>query len=72
VLELGVRAAQGLEVRRLAQPALRALMEDTGETACLAVRDRDDLVVEPAGLDRRSRPPVRSSSAAWGCGDCRH
>jgi DNA-binding IclR family transcriptional regulator len=45
VLELGVRAAQGLEVRRLAQPALRALMEDTGETACLAVRDRDDLVV---------------------------
>jgi DNA-binding IclR family transcriptional regulator len=45
MLELGVRAAQGLEVRRLAQPALRSLMEDTGETACLAVRDRDDLVV---------------------------
>ncbi len=52
VLELGVRAAQGLEVRRLAGPALRALAEETGETACLAVRDRDDLVVvevvEPA------------------------
>lgn len=45
MLELGVRAAQGLEVRRLAQPALRSLSEDCGETACLAVRDRDDLVV---------------------------
>lgn len=45
VLELGVRAAQGLEVRRLAGPPLRALADDTGETACLAVRDRDDLVV---------------------------
>jgi DNA-binding IclR family transcriptional regulator len=45
MLELGVRAAQGLEVRRLASGALRSLMEDTDETACLAVRDRDDLVV---------------------------
>ncbi|MEX0869706.1 MAG: IclR family transcriptional regulator, partial [Nitriliruptoraceae bacterium] len=45
ILELGVRAAQGLEVRRLAAPALRALSEDTNETACLAVRDRDDLVI---------------------------
>ena len=45
MLELGVRAAQGLEVRRLAGPPLRSLMEDTGETACLAVRDRADLVV---------------------------
>ncbi|MEX0831598.1 MAG: IclR family transcriptional regulator [Nitriliruptoraceae bacterium] len=45
VLELGVRAAQGLEVRRLAGPPLRSLADDTGETACLAVRDRDDLVV---------------------------
>lgn len=45
MLELGVRAAQGLEVRRLAGAALRGLMEDTGETSCLAVRDRDDLVV---------------------------
>ena len=45
MLELGVRAAQGLEVRRLAGPALHSLMEDSGETACLAVRDRDDLVV---------------------------
>lgn len=52
MLELGVRAAQSLEVRRLAGPALRSLAEDTDETACLAVRDRDDLVVvdvvEPA------------------------
>lgn len=45
VLELGVRAAQGLEVRRLAGPPLRALADDTSETACLAVRDRDDMVV---------------------------
>ncbi len=52
VLELGVQAAQGLEVRRLAGSALRALVDETGETACLAVRDRDDMVVvdvvEPA------------------------
>lgn len=52
VLELGVRASHGLEVRRLAGSALRALVEETGETACLAVRDRDDMVVvdvvEPA------------------------
>ncbi len=45
MLELGVRAAAGLEVRRLAGPPLRALMEEVGETACLAVRDREDLVV---------------------------
>ncbi|MDX1620734.1 MAG: IclR family transcriptional regulator [Nitriliruptorales bacterium] len=45
MLELGVRAAQGLEVRRLAGAALRSLSEDTNETACLAVRDREDLVV---------------------------
>ena len=45
MLELGVQAASGLEVRRLAGPGLRALMEDTEETACLAVRDREDLVV---------------------------
>lgn len=45
MLELGVRAAQGLEVRRLAGPPLRSLSEDVNETACLAVRDREDLVV---------------------------
>lgn len=45
MLELGVRAAQSLEVRQLAGPALRALADDTEETACLAVRDHDDLVV---------------------------
>lgn len=53
MLELGVRAAQGLEVRRLAGPALRALSDDTNETACLVVRDREDVVVveviEPDG-----------------------
>jgi DNA-binding IclR family transcriptional regulator len=53
MLELGVRAAQGLEVRRLAGAALRSLSEDTNETACLVVRDRDDVVVveviEPDG-----------------------
>ncbi len=45
MLELGVQAGAGLQVRKLAGPPLRALMEDTDETACLAVRDRDDLVV---------------------------
>ena len=45
MLELGVRAAQGLEVRRLAGPPLRALCDDTHETSCLVVRDRDDVVV---------------------------
>ncbi len=53
MLELGVRAGQGLEVRRLAWTALRTLSEDTNETACLVVRDRDDVVVveviEPDG-----------------------
>ena len=53
MLELGVKAGQGLEVRRLAWPALQALSEGTNETACLVVRDRDDVVVveviEPDG-----------------------
>ncbi len=45
MLELGVKAGQGLEVRRLAGTALRTLSEDTNEAACLVVRDRDDVVV---------------------------
>jgi len=53
MLELGVRAGQGLEVRKLAGPALKSLSDDTNETACLVVRDRDDVVVveviEPDG-----------------------
>jgi len=53
MLELGVRAGQELEVRRLAGKALRSLSDDTNETACLVVRDRDDVVVvdvmEPVG-----------------------
>jgi DNA-binding IclR family transcriptional regulator len=54
LVELGARAGRGLEVRRLAVPAMRALMEQIRETVCLAVRDRADVVVvdrvEPPGL----------------------
>lgn len=45
MLELGVRAASSLEVRRLAGHELKSLAADTDETSCLAVRDRDDMVV---------------------------
>lgn len=45
VLELGVKAAQSLEVRRLAEESLHALSTDTGEVACLVVQDRSDVVV---------------------------
>lgn len=54
LVELGARAGRGLEVRRLALPAMRALMEQAREAVCLAVRDRSDVVVidrvEPQGL----------------------
>lgn len=52
MLELGVKAGQSLEVRRLAEEPLATLSSDTGEVACLVVQDRDDVVVvavtEPA------------------------
>jgi DNA-binding IclR family transcriptional regulator len=54
LVELGARASRGLEVRRMALPGMRALMEQTREAVCLAVRDRNDVVVvdrvEPPGL----------------------
>lgn len=54
LVELGARASRGLEVRRIALPGMRALMEQTREAVCLAVRDRGDVVVvdrvEPPGL----------------------
>lgn len=54
LVELGARASRGLEVRRLALPGMRALMEQCREAVCLAVRDRFDVVVvdrlEPPGL----------------------
>jgi IclR family acetate operon transcriptional repressor len=54
LVELGARASRGLEVRRLALPGMRALMEHVREAVCLAVRDRQDVVVvdrvEPPGL----------------------
>lgn len=54
LVELGARASRGLEVRRLALPGMRALMEQCREAVCLAVRDRGDVVVvdrvEPQGL----------------------
>jgi len=45
VLELGIKAGQSLEVRRLAEEPLHALSSDTGEVACLVVQDRTDVVV---------------------------
>ena len=54
LVELGARASRGLEVRRMALPGMRALMEQVREAVCLAVRDRSDVVVvdrvEPPGL----------------------
>ncbi|MDP8969974.1 MAG: IclR family transcriptional regulator [Actinomycetota bacterium] len=54
LVELGARASRGLEVRRLALPGMRALMDHIREAVCLAVRDRQDVVVvdrvEPPGL----------------------
>ncbi len=54
LVELGARAGRGLEVRRLALPGMRALMDACREAVCLAVRDRADVVVvdrvEPPGL----------------------
>jgi DNA-binding IclR family transcriptional regulator len=54
LVELGARASRGLEVRRMALPGMRALMEQCREAVCLAVRDRTDVVVvdrvEPPGL----------------------
>lgn len=54
LVELGARASRGLEVRRMALPGMRALMEQVREAVCLAVRDRNDVVVvdrvEPPGL----------------------
>ncbi|HUG83193.1 MAG TPA: IclR family transcriptional regulator [Euzebya sp.] len=54
LVELGAKAGRGLEVSRLAAGGMHQLMELTREAVCLAVRDRDDLVVvervEPPGL----------------------
>ena len=54
LVELGARAGRGLEVRRLAVPAMRQMLEQVREAVCLAVRDRVDVVVvdrvEPPGL----------------------
>lgn len=54
LVELGARAGRGLEVRRIALPGMRALMEQVREAVCLVVRDRGDVVVvdrvEPPGL----------------------
>lgn len=54
LVELGAKAGRGLEVTRLAVGGMNQLMELSREAVCLAVRDRDDLVVvervEPPGL----------------------
>jgi len=57
VVELGIRASRSLQVRRLALPGMRALMEQSREAVCLSVRDRSETVVvdrvEPRGLSVR-------------------
>ncbi len=62
LIELGARAARGLEVRRHALPGMRALMEQARETVCLAVREGDDVVIvdrlEPSGRQVRVGYPV--------------
>lgn len=62
LIELGARAARGLEVRRHALPGMRALMEQARETVCLAVRDGEDVVVvdrlDPPGRQVRVGYPV--------------
>lgn len=54
LVELGAKAGRGLEVTRLATGVMRQLMDLSREAVCLAVRDRNDLVVvervEPPGL----------------------
>jgi DNA-binding IclR family transcriptional regulator len=54
LVELGARAGRSLEVRRMALPGMRILMDQVREAVCLAVRDRGDVVVvdrvEPPGL----------------------
>ncbi|CAN5119300.1 helix-turn-helix domain-containing protein [soil metagenome] len=54
LVELGAKAGRGLEVTRLAAAGMQQLMELSREAVCLAVRDRDDLVVvervEPPAL----------------------
>lgn len=63
LVELGARATRSLEVRRMAAPRLRALVDAAGEAACLAVRDRDDVVV----VDR-VEPPVMRDRVAYEVG----
>lgn len=62
LIELGARAARSLEVRRHALPGMRALMEQARETVCLAVRDRDEVVLvdrlDPPGKQARVGLPV--------------
>ncbi len=54
MVELGAKAARGLEVARVASAGMHQLMELSREAVCLAVRDRGDIVVvqriEPSGL----------------------
>jgi IclR family acetate operon transcriptional repressor len=54
LVELGARASRGLEVRRVAVPAMKALVDQVGEVVFLAVRDRNDVVV----VDRVEPPAL--------------
>lgn len=63
LVELGMQAARGLEVRRHARPGMRALVEQCGETVCLAVRDRADVVVAD-----RVEPPRTNAANGYHVG----
>ncbi|MBA2317596.1 MAG: IclR family transcriptional regulator [Euzebyales bacterium] len=54
LVELGARASRGLEVRRVAVPVMKSLVDQVGEAVCLAVRDRNDVVV----VDRVEPPAL--------------
>ncbi|MDP9405720.1 MAG: helix-turn-helix domain-containing protein, partial [Actinomycetota bacterium] len=54
LVELGARAGRSLQVRRLALPVMRGLMDAAHEAVCLAVRDRTDVVV----VDRVEPPAL--------------
>lgn len=63
LVELGTRASRGLEVRRVALPGMRTLMDQAREAVCLAVRDRDDVVVV-----ERVEPPALSATVGYPVG----
>ncbi len=63
LVDLGTRAGESLEVRRIAGPRMRELMRECGEAVCLAVPEGGDLVVV-----ERVEPPGRFVKVAYDVG----